>query len=171
MVKDRVASAPGQEGPEATRLIERCLDAAGARLTDAQRLLVPKVVTALQAGRFDPPWVRELSTLLRVPEHAMRSLLRVLAESGQLHEVVHDLFYTPDNLHVLARLFAGIALRDGTVRVGDFRDASGLGRKRAVQILEYLDQIGFCAREDEARRILDAGVLLEPDEAGKTSAG
>ena len=31
----------------------------------------------------------------------------------------------------------------GAIRAADFRDRTGLGRKRAIQILEYFDRVGF----------------------------
>ena len=35
----------------------------------------------------------------------------------------------------------------------DFRDASGLGRKRAIQILEYFDRVGLTRRVRERRLV------------------
>jgi selenocysteine-specific elongation factor len=55
----------------------------------------------------------------------------------------------------LATLARDIAERDGAVEAARFRDATGLGRKRAIQILEYLDRAGL------TRRVRDSHVLRE----------
>jgi selenocysteine-specific elongation factor len=39
------------------------------------------------------------------------------------------------------------------VTAANFRDATGLGRKRAIQILEYFDRIGLLRRVGEAHRV------------------
>jgi len=46
----------------------------------------------------------------------------------------------------LAATVRGLAQRDDVVRAAPFRDATGLGRKRAIQILEFFDRIGLLRR-------------------------
>ena len=41
-----------------------------------------------------------------------------------------------------------------------FRDATGLGRKRAIQILEFFDKIGFCQRVGEVHLIRAGSTLF-----------
>ena len=41
----------------------------------------------------------------------------------------------------------------GTVLAAQFRDATGLGRKRAIQILEYFDRIGLTRRVGDEHRL------------------
>ena len=50
------------------------------------------------------------------------------------------------------------------LKVAEFRDASGLGRKRAVQMLEFFDRIGLC------RRVGDTHVLRLESEVFKGSS-
>jgi selenocysteine-specific elongation factor len=45
---------------------------------------------------------------------------------------------------------------DGCIRAAAFRDRTGLGRKRAIQVLEYFDRVGYTrklGRGDEQHRI------------------
>ncbi|MOA24139.1 Selenocysteine-specific elongation factor [compost metagenome] len=58
----------------------------------------------------------------------------------------------------LAELVLTIAATDarGEVEARAFRDATGLGRKRAIQILEFFDRVGY------TRRLRDAH-LLRPE--------
>ncbi len=74
----------------------------------------------------------------------MRTLLRKLARRGEVHQVVRDLFYHREVVAELARLIAEVAARHGgSLDAATFRDASGLGRKRAIQILEFFDRVGY----------------------------
>jgi selenocysteine-specific elongation factor len=74
----------------------------------------------------------------------MRQLMRKLARQGELFQVVRDLFYHEDVIRELASIAAEQAqLNAGTVAAAPFRDATGLGRKRAIQLLEFFDRVGY----------------------------
>lgn len=95
-------------------------------------------------GHYDPPWVRDLARETRQPEETVRALLRKLARLGELYQVVRDLFYDREVVHELARLVARLAAAEGgALGAAAFRDATGLGRKRAIQILEFFDRVGY----------------------------
>jgi selenocysteine-specific elongation factor len=111
-------------------------------LSAAEEAAAARLLPALAAGRFDPPWVRDLARDLRLPEDAVRALLRKLARAGQVSQVVHDLFYHPAPLAELAAIAATLP----DVQAASFRDATGLGRKRAIQILEFFDRVGYTRR-------------------------
>ena len=44
--------------------------------------------------------------------------------------------------------------------VAAFRDASGLGRKRAVQVLEFFDRIGLCRRVGDTHILRTESLLF-----------
>jgi selenocysteine-specific elongation factor len=113
-------------------------------LDDADRALAAALLPALKAGRFDPPWVRDLANAHGVAEDRVRQLLRKLARQGELFQVVRDLFYHHDVIRELASIAASEALKNaGTVAAAPFRDVTGLGRKRAIQLLEFFDRVGY----------------------------
>ena len=124
-----------------------------ARLSDADEALVQKLQPRLAQGRFDPPWVRDLATVVREPEDRVRQVLRKQVARGSVYQVVRDLFYDSESIRELAEIAAGIARVHGGIDASRFRDAIGLGRKRTIQILEFFDRIGF------TRRIADTHVL------------
>ncbi len=104
------------------------------------QLLMPRVAQ----GRFDPPWVRDLASAVNESEDRVRPLMRKLARQGDVYQVVRDLFYHRDVVRELAGLIAGLAQQHGgVVGASAFRDATGLGRKRAIQILEFFDRVGY----------------------------
>ena len=69
---------------------------------------------------------------------------------------MHDLFYNQAALAELAQLVRSLAEKveqeeglpagSGAVGAATFRDASGLGRKRAIQVLEFFDRVGYTRR-------------------------
>jgi selenocysteine-specific elongation factor len=120
------------------------LPAHTANLDPADEAQARRLLPLIAAGRYDPPWVRDLATATGSQEEAVRTLLRKLARRGELHQVVRDLFYHREVVAELARLIAEVAARHGgSLDAATFRDASGLGRKRAIQILEFFDRVGY----------------------------
>ncbi|MFM0061195.1 selenocysteine-specific translation elongation factor [Paraburkholderia phytofirmans] len=113
-------------------------------LDEADRALAATLLPAVKAGRFDPPWVRDLANAHGVPEERVRQLMRKLARQGELFQVVRDLFYHPEMIRELASIAAAEAHKNaGTVAAAPFRDVTGLGRKRAIQLLEFFDRVGY----------------------------
>ncbi len=104
---------------------------------------------------IDPPWVRDLAKTLSAPERRVRQTLRKLAAQGAVHQVVPDLFYDAGRVRELAALVAQLAGGHGEIEAGAFRDRIGLGRKRAIQILEFFDRVGYTRRVRQAHRLRD----------------
>ena len=80
-----------------------------------------------------------------------------LAASGEACQVVRDLFYAPAAVRQLGAIAAELMEADGCIRAATFRDRTGLGRKRAIQVLEYFDRVGYTRKlgrgHDEQHRI------------------
>ncbi len=131
-------------------------------LTAEDAALAEELLPRIEAGGFDPPWMRDLARELGEPEERVRALLRRLVRQGELFQIVHDLFYHRDQTARLALVVAELDAGKG-VSAAQFRDATGLGRKRAIQILEFFDRIGY------TRRLRDRHVLRGeawPDKPG-----
>jgi selenocysteine-specific elongation factor len=116
-------------------------------LSAADREKADALLARLQAGAFDPPWVRELAAACTLSETEVRSLLRRIALRGEAFQVVRDLFYARATVAQMCALAVELAAgEDGRIRAADFRDRIGGGRKRAIQILEFFDRVGFTRR-------------------------
>jgi len=124
-----------------------------ATLADEESALAARLLPLLEAGAFDPPWVRDLARMQGEPEERVRQLLRKLLRRGDVAQVVKDLFYHRDQMRELARLAAELAGQPQGLNAAVFRDRTGLGRKRAIQILEFFDRVGY------TRRLRDTHVL------------
>ncbi len=134
----------------------------GAQLREAERVVAQRALPLLLDGRFDPPWVRDIAGTARLPEGQVRSVLARLARGGEVFQVVRDLYYHPQVVQQLADLARGIEAREGQVLAASFRDATGLGRKRAIQILEFFDRIGFLRRVGDTHLLRPGTPLFPP---------
>ena len=121
-------------------------------LSPEDEALATALLPLIEAGRFDPPWTRDLAKETEAPEEQTRNVLRRLVRQGELFQIVHDLFYHRRQIAVLANIVKELHSGQG-VSAAQFRDATGLGRKRAIQILEFFDRVGY------TRRVRDRHVL------------
>jgi len=133
-------------------------------LSASDQTLAHKLQPLIAAGRFDPPWVRELAARVHEPEDRVREVLRKQVTQGGVYQVVRDLFYDHERIAELAEIVGAATREHGGVNAARFRDPLGLGRKRAIQILEFFDRVGY------TRRVRDARVL-RPDSAWRSTSG
>lgn len=122
-------------------------------LSDDDQALARRLQPLIAAGRFDPPWVRELAAAVSEPEQRVREVLLKQVRQGAVYQVVRDLFYDSNCIRELAGLLYTVSRERGAVSAAGYRDAIGLGRKRTIQILEFFDRVGF------TRRVGDVHVL------------
>ncbi|NYT59955.1 selenocysteine-specific translation elongation factor [Alcaligenaceae bacterium] len=121
-------------------------------LSPQETELAARLLPQLYTGHFDPPWVRDLATDLNVAEQLVRQTLLKLLRRGDVYQVVRDLFYHRESIISLAELITTTEDGEGT-SAAQFRDSTGLGRKRSIQILEFFDRSGY------TRRLRDKHVL------------
>ena len=132
------------------------------RLSEEEERLQAQLWPLMEAGEYNPPWVRGLARAVERDESDVRHLLRKLARLGLVQQVVKDLFYPESTLRCLADIVAELAERDGVIATADFRDRISIGRKRSIQLLEHFDRIGLTRRVGDLRK-------LRPDNALATS--
>lgn len=133
----------------------------GAQLTAQETRIAQKVAPALAAAGFEGAWVRDLAKDAGETEALVRITLARLARQGDLHQTVKDLYYPPATMARLAAIARAVgAAHGGDVLAAQFRDATGLGRKRAIQILEYFDRIGLTRRVGDLHRLRGDSLLF-----------
>ena len=124
-----------------------------ARLSERDETLAQQLQPLIARGGFDPPWVRDLAAETHEPEARVRQVLRMQVTRGTVYQVVRDLFYDSGRVAELATIVADLERLQGSVDAAHFRDATALGRKRSIQILEFFDRVGY------TRRVGDTHVL------------
>lgn len=95
----------------------------------------------------------------------MRKLLR----RGDVVQVVRDLFYHHEPVQALAAMVATLCREQGSAEAAPFRDLTGLGRKRAIQILEFFDRVGYTRRLRDGHVLRADSALYAHPQAGDES--
>ncbi|MCS2170989.1 selenocysteine-specific translation elongation factor [Scandinavium sp. TWS1a] len=131
-----------------------------AGFTDEQRVLWQKVEP--QFGD-EPWWVRDLAQQTGADEQVMRMTLRQAAQQGMITAIVKDRYYRNDRIVQFAGLIRELDQAVGSTCAADFRDSLNVGRKLAIQILEYFDRIGFTRRRGNDHLLRDAMLFPEPE--------
>ena len=135
----------------------------GAQLSAAETRIAQKVAPALAQAGFEGVWARDLARDAQEPEPLVRTTLVRLARRGELHQIVKDLYFAPATVARLAAIARHVgAEHAGDIAAADFRDATGLGRKRAIQILEYFDRIGLTRRVGDLHKLRAECTLFLP---------
>jgi len=126
----------------------------GAQLSAMETRIAEKTAPALAQAGFEGAWARDLARDAQESEPLVRTTLARLARRGELHQVVKDLYYPESTMAQLAHRARQAAHgQGGEVQAAHFRDVTGLGRKRAIQILEYFDRIGFTRRVGDTHKL------------------
>ncbi|HAT3629924.1 TPA: selenocysteine-specific translation elongation factor, partial [Citrobacter freundii] len=109
----------------------------------------------------EPWWVRDLAKQTVTDEQMMRVVLRQAAQQGIITAIVKDRYYRNDRIVAFANMIRELDQERGSTCAADFRDRLNIGRKLAIQILEYFDRIGFTRRRGNDHLLRDA--LLFPE--------
>lgn len=109
----------------------------------------------------EPWWVRDLAKQTGTDEQMMRVVLRQAAQQGIITAIVKDRYYRNDRIVAFANMIRELDQERGSTCAADFRDGLNIGRKLAIQILEYFDRIGFTRRRGNDHLLRDA--LLFPE--------
>ena len=80
--------------------------------------------------------------------------------------MVKDLYYPAATLERLAAIARQCQAAPEGLQAAAFRDATGLGRKRAIQVLEFFDRVGFTRRVRDAHLLRPGTALFSQDSGG-----
>lgn len=107
----------------------------------------------------EPWWVRDLAAEIKQDEQKVRQLLRFAAQLGLVTAILKDRYYRNDRIQAFAGLIRELDQTQGATSAADFRDRLGIGRKLAVQILEYFDRTGFTRRRGNDHLLRDKALF------------
>ncbi len=127
-----------------------------ARLSAADERVWAAVRPAIVAARFSPPRVRDLLPLAAMPEPMLRAAMRRVARFGRLVEMAPDHFFLRETVAEIIAIGVALEQETGSLGTAAFRDRLGIGRKVAIQVLEFLDAAGVTRRVGEARHVAAA---------------
>lgn len=107
-----------------------------------------------QAG-FNPLPLKELAPALRIKDAILKDFLYRQMKAGQLYRVGAERFYLKPVMAVLAAIAKATAEKQpgGQFTAAQYRDATGIGRTLAIEILDALDGLQITQRIGDARKM------------------
>lgn len=126
------------------------LPAHRATLPERQQVLLSRVVAMLDAAGVNVPNLNEIAEALHVPIHAVRDIVRVGWECGQLVRLDENIVYSTA---FFDQLGASVAERYRGKRftAAQFREDFATSRKYTIPILEHFDSRGITLRQGDER--------------------
>lgn len=121
-----------------------------AVLSPAQQGLLQRISPLLDVTQ--PPSVGDLAKTLGRAQTQMARELEGLAKSGALIRVSDNRYFLPAAVDALATVVADLSAK-GPFDARAFRDASGIGRNAAIELLEYFDHLGYTRRQGDQRNV------------------
>jgi len=98
------------------------------------------------------PALAEVLSNAGLDQNRARAIVQILLRQKRLVRVSQDLYYHAEALEALR---AALAERKGqTFGVGDFKDWTGVSRKYAIPLLEFLDRERVTRRSGDKRQVL-----------------
>ncbi|MCP4469531.1 MAG: selenocysteine-specific translation elongation factor [Gammaproteobacteria bacterium] len=116
------------------------------------------IEATLSANGLRPMTFAELAQATRLSAPRLRALVARAARDGLIVKLSAQLLLLPSRLEEMRKLIAKLAGQKGEqgFSVADFRDASGIGRNRCIEILECCDARGITLRGAQGRQLLPA---------------
>lgn len=125
-----------------------------AALTAEEQSLLARLTPHLDQPQ--PPSLGDLGKRLRIPLAALQRGIKPLASKGELVVVSDKRVYLPRHVDELAEHARRLAAA-GPFTAREFRDASGVGRNVAIDVLEYFDRRRFTRRQGDTRIVVSEG--------------
>jgi len=111
-----------------------------------------RIETAFETAGLTVPSVTEVLANSGVEPARAKNILQILVRQQRLVKVTEELVFHPE---AITALKAMLALRKGSrFQVGEFKDWTGVSRKYAIPLLEFLDRSHITRREGDSRIVL-----------------
>ena len=121
-----------------------------AALSEKAQRALDAVSPVLKRQGLQPPVLHDLAKEVGIPVKSLESLLKECAAANYLVRPTDNRFFLPDAIDRVHQLVTALDDPDGFT-VQAFRDAAGIGRNLAIELLEYLDRKGVTRRDGNVR--------------------
>ncbi|MDB5822676.1 MAG: hypothetical protein JWR21_1380 [Herminiimonas sp.] len=135
-----------------------------ASLRHEDEALFRRLLPLLEQAGVRSVRVVELVDVLGVERPVLEPALMRMSAAEYLFRVAPNRYYLPTTLRQLAALCTELAEQNEQrgFTAADYRDASGLGRNLAIEVLEFFDNSGLTCRHGESRTVI-ADASIFPD--------
>ncbi len=113
-----------------------------------------RVLDLVRKGGLHPPFLKEISTAMNVPERTVAELLKILCKEEKLKRVNDSVFLSAEAYADMLDRVRTFFRQRSEMTVAEFRDAIGTSRKYALPFLEHLDAVRVTLRTGDVRKLL-----------------
>jgi selenocysteine-specific elongation factor len=126
----------------------------GVVLKDEEAESKKKIEDAFAAAGLKVPALHEVIAGLKVDKGRAQKIVTLLLRDKMLIKVSDELVFHRSALEELRRLIAAQKAKSSKMDVAKFKELTGVSRKYAIPLLEYLDRERVTRRVGDAREIL-----------------
>jgi selenocysteine-specific elongation factor len=123
------------------------------QLSDEEREIERKLLEAFEQAKWQPPTLDDVIARFRLDPEKARKLYQRLLHRGALVRVGEHTFAAEALRMLIERVRAQKSVGE-RLDVGTFKELTGVSRKYAIPLLEYLDRQNVTRRVGETRIIL-----------------
>jgi selenocysteine-specific elongation factor len=127
-------------------------------MDEEQEAAAGRMLALLREAGVSPPSVGALAEQQGVPKAEVASLLRALADRGQVVPVGEDLYAHPEAETRARDLLVAWLREKGQIGVVDYRDQLGASRKYVYAWLDHFDALGITYRVENLRYLREGAV-------------
>ena len=127
-----------------------------SRLSPEQQALWTKIEQVYQESDTHLPVIADLLKATNIQKKPLLSFLQSRVNDGQLLRVNENRFARPQELYQLSNKAIELGADGRAFDAKQYRDAIGMGRNLAIELLEYFDEIRFTERSGNERHIINA---------------
>jgi selenocysteine-specific elongation factor len=122
-----------------------------------QAKLKETVLDAYRQGGVTPPNLKDVLEGLGVSFKEAGPVFRVLQESGQLVKIKEDMYFAAEAIEQLKAKVVSFYETNNDLSPIAFKELTGLSRKYAIPLLEWLDKERITVRVGDVRKLRKAG--------------
>ena len=123
-------------------------------MTPEEQAAKDEISAAFEKRGLEVPGAPEVLAKLRIDRARAEKLLQILLKEKVLLKVSEDLIFHRSALQQLKQLLLRRKAQTNRINVTVFKEITGLSRKYAIPLLEYLDRERVTRREGDERIIL-----------------
>jgi selenocysteine-specific elongation factor len=112
------------------------------------------ILEAFRSAGLAVPSVDEVLARLKIDRARAKQIVQLLVREGALVRVTTDLMFHADSIRELRDRLRAWKAKSPRISVGEFKEMTGISRKYAIPLLEYLDRERVTRRDGDARVIL-----------------
>ncbi len=113
-----------------------------------------KIEEAFATAGLKVPALNEVIAGLKIDKARAQKIVTLLLRDKALIKISDEFVFHRSALEVLRRQMAAYKIKSATIDVAQFKDLTGVSRKYAIPLLEYLDRERVTKRVGDTRTIL-----------------